>query len=113
MYKASIADAEALEEVFARERPELVNHHAAQTSVRRSMADPSFDARVNVSAPSTSCSSVSSTPSTGSSLPPPARCTPSHSTFPWTSCTRTTSSAYGAAKYAAETYIRQYADVYA
>ncbi len=37
-----------LEAVFARERPEIVSHHAAQMSVRRSVEDPAFDARVNV-----------------------------------------------------------------
>jgi UDP-glucose 4-epimerase len=37
-----------LDEVFAQERPELVNHHAAQADVRRSMADPGFDAEVNI-----------------------------------------------------------------
>lgn len=29
-------------------RPEVVNHHAAQINVRRSVADPAFDARVNI-----------------------------------------------------------------
>jgi UDP-glucose 4-epimerase len=35
-------------ELIADERPEIVNHHAAQMDVRRSVADPGFDARVNV-----------------------------------------------------------------
>jgi len=30
------------------ERPEIVNHHAAQLDVRRSVADPAFDAAVNL-----------------------------------------------------------------
>jgi UDP-glucose 4-epimerase len=30
------------------ERPDVLNHHAAQMDVRRSVADPLFDARVNV-----------------------------------------------------------------
>jgi UDP-glucose 4-epimerase len=47
-YNVDITDFAALDEVFSRERPETVNHHAAQTSVRRSMADPSFDAMVNI-----------------------------------------------------------------
>ena len=37
-----------LHEVFEREKPEVVNHHAAQIDVRRSVADPHFDAEVNV-----------------------------------------------------------------
>ena len=38
----------ALAEVFDRERPQVVSHHAAQVGVRRSVADPLFDADVNV-----------------------------------------------------------------
>ncbi|SMB98204.1 UDP-glucose 4-epimerase [Thermanaeromonas toyohensis ToBE] len=37
-----------MEEVFRKEKPELVNHHAAQIDVRRSVADPHEDARVNI-----------------------------------------------------------------
>jgi UDP-glucose 4-epimerase len=39
---------EELRDVFATERPEVVSHHAAQMDVRRSMADPAFDADVNI-----------------------------------------------------------------
>jgi len=41
-------DSPWVDELFAIERPEAVVHHAAQASVRRSVADPVFDARVNV-----------------------------------------------------------------
>jgi len=34
--------------VFETERPDIVNHHAAQMDVRRSVADPIYDASVNV-----------------------------------------------------------------
>lgn len=34
--------------IFKTERPEVVNHHAAQMDVRRSVADPGFDAQVNI-----------------------------------------------------------------
>ena len=37
-----------LAEVFEQERPDFVNHHAAQMNVRRSVSDPLFDADVNV-----------------------------------------------------------------
>lgn len=37
-----------LKAVFERERPDFVNHHAAQMDVRRSMVEPLFDADVNV-----------------------------------------------------------------
>jgi len=38
----------ATADVIRAERPDVVNHHAAQMDVRRSVADPIFDARVNV-----------------------------------------------------------------
>jgi UDP-glucose 4-epimerase len=37
-----------LADLFGAFRPEVVNHHAAQAQVRRSVADPQFDAQVNV-----------------------------------------------------------------
>lgn len=37
-----------LEEVFQAEKPDFVNHHAAQMDVRKSVEDPLFDARVNI-----------------------------------------------------------------
>lgn len=36
------------EEAIRTFRPEILNHHAAQMDVRRSVADPAFDARVNL-----------------------------------------------------------------
>ena len=38
----------ALAEVFRRERPDVVSHHAAQVNLRRSMEDPVADAEINV-----------------------------------------------------------------
>lgn len=46
-YRVDIASPE-LREVVARERPEVISHHAAQVDVRRSMADPLYDARCNI-----------------------------------------------------------------
>ncbi|MGO0122915.1 SDR family oxidoreductase [Desulfothermobacter acidiphilus] len=37
-----------LEKIFREEKPELVNHHAAQIDVRRSVANPEEDARINI-----------------------------------------------------------------
>ncbi|HLE78017.1 MAG TPA: NAD-dependent epimerase/dehydratase family protein [bacterium] len=39
---------DAVREVFARERPDLVNHHAAQASVSFSVRHPQCDAEVNI-----------------------------------------------------------------
>lgn len=37
-----------IERVFKKERPELICHHAAQMDVRRSVADPVYDAQTNI-----------------------------------------------------------------
>jgi UDP-glucose 4-epimerase len=47
-YHVDIADRAAVREVFARERFDLVNHHAAQVDVRISVRDPLADARTNI-----------------------------------------------------------------
>jgi len=46
-YQLDIRD-QGMEEIFAREKPEVVNHHAAQIDVRKSVMDPLFDAGVNI-----------------------------------------------------------------
>jgi UDP-glucose 4-epimerase len=48
LYEVDIRDRAGLEQVFAAERPEIVNHQAAQASVRVSMEDPPRDAEINV-----------------------------------------------------------------
>ncbi len=47
-YEADIRDQAKVAEIFSREKPEVVNHHAAQLDVRKSVADPKFDAEVNI-----------------------------------------------------------------
>jgi UDP-glucose 4-epimerase len=46
-YELDVQDP-AVADVFRRARPEVLCHHAAQMDVRRSVADPAFDARVNI-----------------------------------------------------------------
>jgi UDP-glucose 4-epimerase len=46
-YKVDICSPE-LEKIFEEERPELVNHQAAQTVIQKSMEDPAFDAKQNI-----------------------------------------------------------------
>src|SRR5215211_3061254 len=48
LVEGDIRDPEAVVEVCARFRPEVVFHLAAQIDVRVSVADPAFDARINV-----------------------------------------------------------------
>ncbi len=47
LYPVDVRSA-AVHEVLQKERPQVVCHHAAQIDVRKSMADPRFDADVNV-----------------------------------------------------------------
>lgn len=47
-YQGDISDHETVREIFAREKFDLVNHHAAQVDVRVSVRDPLFDVRVNI-----------------------------------------------------------------
>lgn len=46
-YEVDIRSSE-MEKIFAEERPEVIDHHAAQMDVRRSVMDPIFDADVNI-----------------------------------------------------------------
>lgn len=43
-----LTDRDELERAFSEFQPQAVNHHAAQVSVRESVADPVHDARINV-----------------------------------------------------------------
>jgi len=46
-YKCDIRSPE-LNDIFHKEHPDYVNHHAAQIDVRRSVSDPVYDAQINV-----------------------------------------------------------------
>lgn len=46
-YRSDIRDP-GMEEIFANEKLDVVNHHAAQIDVRKSVQDPVFDASVNI-----------------------------------------------------------------
>jgi UDP-glucose 4-epimerase len=48
LVEADIRDRGAIEEIAGRERPEVIFHLAAQIDVRKSIADPAFDASINV-----------------------------------------------------------------
>lgn len=47
-YKADIRNAKLMAQIFKKERFNVVSHHAAQMDVRKSVADPVFDAQVNI-----------------------------------------------------------------
>lgn len=48
LHVAEVQDLDAVRVAFGAARPEIVMHLAAQVDVRRSVADPAFDAHVNV-----------------------------------------------------------------
>ena len=47
-YDCDVTDLASIEQIIAEERPEIINHHAAQMDVRRSVREPLFDAKVNI-----------------------------------------------------------------
>jgi len=47
-YNVDITNYEELEKVFKKEKPQVVNHHAAQIDVRKSVANPQYDANINI-----------------------------------------------------------------
>lgn len=48
LFKLDVRDHAGVAETISSFRPELVNHHAAQAEVPRSVADPVYDASINV-----------------------------------------------------------------
>jgi len=113
LYRVSVTDTLAVEEVFAKERPDLVSHHAAQVDVRRSMEEPVANATVNVvgsinlldlSARYGVGRFILASTSAVYSEPAYLPMDESHPIAP--------QSAYGASKYSAENYVRFYADAH-
>jgi len=47
-YKADIRQAEEINDIFEKEKPELVIHTAAQVQLRKSLVEPAIDAAINI-----------------------------------------------------------------
>lgn len=47
-YNTDIRDFDSLSKIFEIEKPNIINHHAAQSDVTKSMSDPLYDAQVNI-----------------------------------------------------------------
>jgi UDP-glucose 4-epimerase len=47
-HRIDLRDQPGVEKLVATFRPEIVNHHAAQSEVPKSVADPTYDAQVNI-----------------------------------------------------------------
>jgi UDP-glucose 4-epimerase len=105
--EVDITDAPALSAVLEETRPERVFHLAAQIDVRKSVADPAFDARVNVEGTINVLTAARGTgarrvvfASTGGALYGDAAPVPASEDVPIAPL-----SPYGQAKYAAEGYL--------
>ena len=48
VHRLDLRDQPAVDKVVAAFRPDIVNHHAAQSEVPKSVADPTYDAQVNI-----------------------------------------------------------------
>jgi UDP-glucose 4-epimerase len=48
IHRIDLRDQPAVEKLVASFRPDIVNHHAAQSEVPKSVADPGYDAHVNI-----------------------------------------------------------------
>ena len=48
LFEIDIRDADAVSRAFDEFRPDVVSHHAAQLDVRRSLAEPVYDAQINI-----------------------------------------------------------------
>src|SRR5260370_21569264 len=48
LHRVDVTDLARVQETVASVRPDVVNHHAAQAEVPKSVADPGYDAHVNV-----------------------------------------------------------------
>jgi len=48
VHRVDLRDQPAVEKALAAFRPEIVNHHAAQSEVPKSVADPGLDAHINI-----------------------------------------------------------------
>src|SRR4051812_42341741 len=109
-HEASITEAAAMPALLADERPEAVFHLAGQVDVRRAVADPAFDAAVNVGGTAVMLEAARAAgvrrfvlASTGGAIYGQTEVVPTPETIPPAPL-----SPYGASKAAAEAYLALY-----
>jgi UDP-glucose 4-epimerase len=109
-HEADITDRARMEQLLADDRPDAVFHLAAQVDVRRAVADPAFDASVNVAGTAVLLEAARSAgtrrfvlASTGGALYGESERVPTPEDAPLAPL-----SPYGASKAAAETYLELY-----
>jgi len=110
LHEADITDGSAMVAVLADERPDAVFHLAAQVDVRRAVADPAFDAAVNVGGTATMLRAAQAAnvsrfllASTGGAIYGDSDRLPTPESAPAAPI-----SPYGASKASAETYLALY-----
>ena len=113
LFNLSVNDAEGLADAFAEAKPDIVSHHAAQISVRNSMANPTHDAEVNIigSLNVLQCSVKQGVErlifASSSAVYAKPQCLPMDEDHP-----QRPKSVYGASKLAVESFVRLYGDTY-
>jgi UDP-glucose 4-epimerase len=114
LHELDITDAAALGAAVAEAKPQAIFHLAAQIDVRRSVADPAFDARVNIGGTINVLAAARAAgvervvfASTGGALYGNAETVPTPEDAPIAPL-----APYGQAKYAAEGYLRLFADTF-
>jgi UDP-glucose 4-epimerase len=113
-YKADISDAKKLAEIFSKEKPQAVIHNAAQIDVRKSVADPYYDAQINIlgslnvlnECVKNKAKKIIFASSGGTIYGECGRAAPDEKSFP------NPLSPYGIAKHSVENYIKFYGSVY-
>ncbi|MDR1941520.1 MAG: NAD-dependent epimerase/dehydratase family protein [Endomicrobium sp.] len=113
-YKAGISDKKRIFEIFKKENPEIVIHKAAQIDVRKSVADPYYDAQINIlgsinilnACIANRVKKIIFASSGGTIYGECGKTAPDEKSFP------NPLSPYGIAKYAVENYIKFYSQMY-
>jgi UDP-glucose 4-epimerase len=109
LHVADVRDLNALRRAFDASGPDVVMHLAAQTDVRRSVADPPFDAQVNVAGTVSVMEAAREVGARRVLLASSAATYGDPEIIPTTEATRSAPlSPYGTSKAAAEWYLAQY-----
>jgi UDP-glucose 4-epimerase len=113
-YKGNIFDKKSVLNIFTREKPQIVIHKAAQIDVRKSVADPFYDAEINIlgsinilqACVKNKAKKIIFASSGGTIYGECGKRAPDEKAFP------NPLSPYGIAKNSVENYIKFYSDVY-
>lgn len=112
-YECDICDAKTTLTIFEKEKPDIVNHHAAQVNVRKSIEDPKYDAETNIIGLITLLNAAAKIKvrrfifiSSGGAIYGHAQVPTKETTIPKPLCP------YGVSKYVGEQYVQLYYSLY-